>query len=127
MKSAMQKGQTLIMLLIFIIIAVTITSAATVVILLGTKSTGELEMGTVTYAVAESGAENAILRLLRNPAYAGETITVGAGTATITLNPPGSDPRVITSVGSFGNFKRTIQVSTTYISNTFTISSWKEI
>ena len=119
-----KQGQTLLMLLVFMIIAITITSAATTLIIVNSANTQKLEGGTVAYHIAESGIENALLRLLRNPNYAGETLSINGGTATITV--AGSNPYNLTSTGKKGNFSRTLQVIVNYNGN-MTISSWREI
>ena len=120
-----QKGQTLIMLLVFMVIAVIVTSAATIVILSNTNATSKFEQGLMAYKIAESGAENAVLKILRDPNYTGETMTVDGGTATATVS--GSTTKTITSVGTLDLFQRTIQVTASYVSNKLTITSWKEI
>ena len=79
-----KSGQALVTLLVFMIIAVTITSSAVMIIILNSKGSYRFQDGLVAYQIAESGAENAILRLLRNPDYTGETdLAVGEGTASI--------------------------------------------
>jgi len=119
-----KQGQTLLMLLVFMVIAITITSAATILILVNSANTQKFEGGTVAYHITESGIENALLRLLRNPNYAGETLSVNGGTATITVT--GSNPYTINSTGKKGNFSRTLQVIVNYNGN-MTISSWREV
>jgi len=119
-----QRGQALITLLFFIVIAVTITSAAVVIILTSTNSTTKFAEGMRSYYVAESGIENALLRLLRDPSYSGETLPVSDGTATITVT--GANPYTVTSVGTVGEFMRTIVVSAKYEDNELKIDSWKE-
>ncbi len=119
-----KKGQALLMLLVFSIIGITVTSAATVLVLTNSANAQKVEGGTVAHQIAESGMENALLRLLRNPFYTGETLSVDGGTAVITVT--GSNPYTITSVGSKNDFSRTIQVVLNY-NGTMTITSWKEI
>ena len=119
-------GQALVTLLFFIVVSVTITSAAIIVIILNSKSTSSVEQGAYALTIAESGAENALLRLLRNPGYTGEPLlNVGDGTATILVN--GTSPTIITSEGKIGNFVRTIKVEVGYNEGMMEISSWKEI
>src|SRR5476649_2444851 len=103
-----QKGQALITLLFFVIIAVTITTGAAIVVMTNTLNETRLQQSTLAYSVAESGSEN---RLLRNPNYTGETLTVGSGTATITVTGGGANPYIITSKGQVGNYIRTVQVT----------------
>lgn len=119
-----KKGQTLLMLLVFMIIGLTVTSASAVLLFLNSSSSQKIEGGTIAYTIAESGMENAILRLLRNPNYTGETLSLDGGSAIITVT--GSNPYTITSKGTKNNFSRTIQVEVDY-NGSMTINSWKEI
>lgn len=119
------QGQTLITLLFFVIITITITTAAVIMIIIDTKATSTYEDATLAYYVAESGAENAILRLLRDPNYIGETLPVGSGSATILVT--GGSSKTITSTGTLGNFTRKIQVQVQYTDNILSINSWNDI
>jgi len=121
-----QRGQALVTLLFFMIIAITITSAAVVVLLTNSLSAQKLEQGTASYYTAESGAENALLRLLRDPDYTGETLTIDGTTVVATVSNSGDD-YTVTSDSTSGNFKRTVQVEASFINNILTITSWKEI
>ena len=118
----MKTGQALVSLLVFIATATIITAAATTVTLINSQTTGKFAQGESALVIAQTGADNAILRLLRNSSYSGEVLTVGSGTATITVS--GSSVKTITSEGKDGNFIRKIQVVGTFVNNTFTVSSW---
>lgn len=118
-------GQTLVLLLIFMAVAITMTAAAVVVTIANSQGASEYEQGVTAYQVAEGGMENALLRLLRDPAYAGETLTVGSGTATIVVT--GSGPFIVTSTGTAGDFVRKIQVTAGYTNNILTVNSWNEV
>jgi len=118
-------GQALITLLFFVVIAITITTAAVVIILTGNTSTTSMEQGTRAYYVSEAGIENALIRLLRDPSYTGETLTIDDGSSTITVT--GSGPYVILSKGTVGNFVKTLQVDAQYTNNILTVTGWKEI
>jgi hypothetical protein len=106
-------------------IALTLTSAATMMVISNAQGTTNYSLGEEALGIAESGADNAILRLLRDPNYAGESMTVGSGTATMTVT--GGGTKTIISTGSNGSFTRTIQVVGTLSGNTFALSSWNEI
>ena len=120
----MKKGQTLVLLLVFIAIAITITSAAVVMIINSTQASSSFEQSILAYQLAESGAENAILRLLRDPTYTQETLTIGDGTATIEVT--GSDPKTIQSTGRLGDFARTVVVTAQDMDGILTVVSWQE-
>jgi hypothetical protein len=119
------RGQALITLLFFIVISVTITSAAIVMILTGSTAATDVQEGTRAYYVAESGIEEALLRLLRDPAFTNETVTITDGSVVITVS--GSSPYTITAVGTVGNNQRTIQATAEYSSGALAVSEWKEI
>ena len=118
------KGQALLMLLVFTVIGLLVTSAATTLVLVNSSNAQKTQAGLTVLQIAESGMENALIRFLRNPSYTGETLPVGEGTATITVT--GSGPFTLTSVGSIGNFSRTIQVVADY-NNILTVTSWREV
>ncbi len=119
-----QSGQTLAALVAFMTVALTLTVAATVVTLTNAQTSSQYSLGQEALRYAETGADNAMQRLLRDPSYTGETLPVGDGTATITVS--GSGTKTIVSEGMNGSFKRKVQVTVTYASNTFTVTAWNE-
>ncbi len=119
-----QKGQALITLLFFVLISLTITSGAIIIIITNSLSASKSADAALAYYAAESGIENALLRLLRDPNYAGEALSVGDATVAITVT--GGNPKVIIATSS-GNFKRTIQAQMNYNSGYYTFSNWEEL
>ena len=120
-----QGGQTLVILLTYMIIALIVTSASIALVLNSSVSTDKVYLGTNSLDIAESGAQTAMIKLIRNPSYAGETLTIGSGQALISVT--GTNPKIILSKGTFNNFTRTIQVIVDTTNNAFTATSWKEI
>ena len=120
-----QNGQTLIILLTYMIIAIIITTASIALVINSSKGTDKVYQGANSLDIAESGAETAMIKLLRDPDYTGETLTVGNGQAVITIT--GSNAKTILSRGTLNNFTRTIQVIVDTSNNTLTATSWKEI
>ncbi|MDQ5951174.1 MAG: hypothetical protein QG639_451 [Patescibacteria group bacterium] len=121
----MQAGSVLITLLIFVVVSLIIVSSAVLLVVDSTVITTNQQIGTTAISIAESGAENAILRLLRDPSYTGETLTVGTGTAVITVT--GTTPMVVRSVGTLGDFERTVEVLVARQNGVLTVTSWKEV
>ena len=119
------KGTALITLLIFVATALLVTGAAVMISITNMQGTSKFGSGESTYFIAEAGIENAIIRLLRDREYTGETLTTGNGTATIDVT--GVDTKTIVSRGILGDFKRTLRVVGTFSNNEFTISTWEEI
>ena len=121
-----QKGQTLVSLMIFMVTAIIIITAAVAVIIINSKATSKFYQGIVSYDLAEVGIENAIIRLLRNPSYTGETLVLEDKTVEIQVSGAGTGSYTIISSGTNGNFKRTIQATASYNDNILNISSWEE-
>ncbi|MEK7502484.1 MAG: hypothetical protein AAB609_03075 [Patescibacteria group bacterium] len=117
-----QKGQVFITMLFFVIIGVTIISAETIVLFTNILSASTAEQGTNAYYTAESGIEEAMLRLNRNPGYAGGVLTVGGGSAVIQV-----ENGITTAAGTYGNTIKKIQVQTVSNNGALKIVSWKEI
>ncbi len=120
-----QSGQALLMLLIFVSMMTIVTIAATALIVTSSRAASSFEQSTMAYDIAEAGAENATLRLLRTSSYTGETLTVSGGTATVTVS--GAGPQVILSQGKYNTYIRQIQVTVGYTNDVLTIQSWKEV
>ena len=125
MRKNKQSGQALITLLFFTIIAIMIAAVSISVISGGSLATGSIEQEESAYYIAESGAENAVLRLLRDPNYTGETLTIDGGSAQVVI--AGNNPYIISSTGILGNIRRTIQVDVSYNNNVLSINSWNTI
>jgi len=122
---AAERGQALVTLLFFVLISLTITTGAIIIIINNSISTSKLMQGETAYYAAESGIENALLRLLRDPDYSGETLTIGGVTAEVTVS--GDNPKTVVAIGKNGNFQRTVQAQMIYSNGYYTFSNWKEI
>ena len=119
----MKKGQTLLFLLVFMSLIVTLTTAAVSISIVNSVGNSSMQKGMIAYDIAESGAENALLRILRDSTYTGETLPIGNGTATITVE---GSPMTIISIGQYGTYQRKIEVVAS-LGDTLSIVSWKEI
>lgn len=124
-KHNLKQGQALIVLIVFVSIATIIISSAVVVTVINSRLGSDQTQSVNAFSAAETGANEAILSILRNLSYTGGTLTVGDAVATITVS--GSSDKTIVSVGSVGKFVKKVQVSGTYTGNNFTVSSWSEI
>lgn len=106
-------------------ISIMVTSASVGLILNSSTSTDKVYQGSNALTIAEGGAETAMIKLLRNIDYTGETLTIGEGEAVISVS--GSNPKIISSTGTYNNFSRTIQVIVSTTNNILTVTSWREI
>ncbi|OGD85670.1 hypothetical protein A2164_03090 [Candidatus Curtissbacteria bacterium RBG_13_35_7] len=126
-----KSGQALVTLLVFVSMASVIIAGAVAVAIINTQTTSKFEIGEEALAVAEAGADNAILKILRTPNYSNgsiphESLIVGNGTAEIDISGPVGNI-TITSIGQVNNFIRKISVTGTYNNNQFILTSWQQI
>ena len=117
-----QKGQAVVTLLFFMVIGISIVTAVVVVVLNTAVSGSNFEQGTVAYYSAETGAENALIRLIRDPSYGGETMVVDGATVTVQVSG-----NTINSTAEYGKSIRRIEVQTVYNNNVLSVLSWREI
>lgn len=121
-----QKGQTLVSLLI--IIAVTILAVASAIVSASLSSTTAITtISDKVYYSAETGAEEALIKLLRDPSYPGETLGLSGINVEITVSSPSPTERVITSTASTNSIKRRVDVSAQFLNNILTVTSWDEM
>jgi len=121
-----KSGQVAIMLILIIVVLSTITTTAVALAFSTSRDTTILTLGERSLMVAESGAENAVLRLIRDHGYTGDlSLSIGPGNATIVVT--GSAPYTILSTGRVGDIVRTVQVQANIIAGKLTIVSWQEL
>lgn len=122
-----KSGEVAIMLILIIVVLSTLTTAAVALAISTTRDTTTMTLGERSLMVAESGAENAILRLIRDPGYTGELVplSIGPGNATITVT--GTSPYTILSVGTVGDLTRKVKVVVDKVEGKLIVVSWQEI
>lgn len=118
-------GQTLVLLIVFVAVAVTVATAAVVLVISNSQNSSRFQLGSETLYIAESGAENGLMRLLRDPAYAGETLPVGDGQVVVTVT--GSGPFTLDAVGTLQQYSSHIRVIAGYTGGILTVTSWQEV
>lgn len=123
-KQIHQSGQTLVTLLVFTVVAIAVTTTAVSVMINTMRSTSLTETRVLLTQAAESGVENAILRLLRDPDYAGEQLSVGETVVTITVT--GTDTKLITATATFLDYIHTVSATLSYVNNSLEVSNWHQ-
>lgn len=125
----MNKGQAALTLIFFALVAMIATSAAVIAIVSNNLTQTKMEQGISAYYAAEAGKENALLRLLRQPNYLGETLTIDQTTTVeITVEPlPTPLHYRINALGQSGEISRQIQTIVDYNDNVLEVISCEEI
>ena len=116
---------TVTILVLMVMLIITVTAAVSVGIA-SIRDNLRYNSGENALVIAQSGVENSILRLLRDPSYtvSNANLPVGTGYATITVS--GSNPKTITSIGTIGDFRRTLVANVTISGGQLIINSWIE-
>ncbi len=120
------RGQSLVALLIFVAVAAIVTTFAVNVVIVNSFAATSFEEGAHAWELAEAGAEEGLIRLLRNPAFIGTTLTEGSDHVTVTVTGIGNAKTII-SAATVGQYVRTVTVSTSMVNNILSINTWREI
>ncbi len=124
----MKRGQTLVVLLVFMMVAITVITVSVLLAISASQSSGRAVFTWQAYDIAESGLNDALMNLLRNPYYTtppgGSTLTVGDGIATIMVTGTGGN-NVIISSGQVGSYVRVVRADTSY-NGSLVVTSWRE-
>lgn len=123
-----QSGQTLVALLFIVLVGIVVTVAATIILGINSVATGKLTQGEIARQLAESGAEDALIQLLRDNNYAvsNKEIDINSDVAIVTVSQ--GNPITIDSIGKSGDFSRTVRVTVTFdVNGVLTVGSWKEV
>ena len=119
------KGQALIPLLILIVILLSLGATAIELaignILIDRYSQEEL----IGYYTTESALENGLLRVLRNPNYAGEDLQINGASCTIEVS--GTTEKTILAFCEDENWIRRIQAQISFVDGQMEINSFQEI
>jgi len=121
-----ERGQALVMLIVITAAALSLITATTAIVLVNSQAVSQWEQGEEALVVAESGIENALLRSLRDPYYAGETLTIGDSSATVIVSGTVQE-KLIISRGTNGNFTRTVRATAVWSKGKYTLESWQEV
>lgn len=124
-KTPDQHGFILTALLVFIVVILIISTTSIAISISSMRGQSFFEGGLVTLAAAESGVENAILRLLRDPEYTGETLAIGG--AIVEIEVLATSPTIITVTADSGAYEKTIEVRLDRVAGVLQLQRWREI
>jgi len=120
-----QKGQALVSIVVLAAAAAVIAAGAALTAISLSKTAALSKDSDKVYYLAESGAEEALLALLRDPTYTGNNQKLD--NTSVVISVTGINQKTIVSEASNNNVKRRIEVLAQFTNNILTITSWKEI
>lgn len=116
-----EKGSALVTLLVFSTIALVIVTTGVLITINSTADNVGYYTQSQMYAMLEGGAENAIMQIIRNHNYTGESLSIGGGTVTISVT--GTSTKTIQVVATENNHIRRIELTGDLVNNTFNITN----
>ena len=122
---AKQPGNILVVVLVLMVVGITIASMSLALVISTTQSLGGAMESDRIRVAAEGGVENAILNVLRNPSYSGESLVID-GLTVVTTVTQGANTTVIATVTS-GTHRQRYQVVLQRVSGVLTVTSWQQI
>lgn len=126
-RKMLRKGQAMVLVLLVSVVLIIVSTMAVSLVVTNALSTTREERGAHALEIAESGAEEGILRVLRDPTVevTGLTLTVDAGSATVDIT--GSGTKTITSQGQIDGYTRRVQVELSFADGQVLVDSWEEL
>ena len=119
------KGQAVITVIFIAVIGMFIATGAIFTVANALESSSSEEMGAAAFQAAESGIENSVLRLMRDPTYTGETMNIDERSSAVISVTTGSGVS-IQSIGTVGVVSRKIVASAHYDNLVLIVDSWGE-
>lgn len=124
----MKKGQALLTFVVLISIAMMIISFVITMVSANSIAATVGQQSMLLRQAAENGIENALLRLLRDPNYSGETISASINTYETEIIVTGNDTdKTIVSTAVFQNYQQKIKAKINYTDNIMTVIYWQDI
>lgn len=118
-------GFSLIAVLVVCMFSIFVISTAVALILSASQSVTDKVVSESAVSLAESAAEDAILKLLRNPQYAGGGFALEDGQAVVSItNQP--DSPVVAVVATRAGVRRELTIHLQRVDGSLEIQSWKE-
>jgi len=117
-----EKGTALISLIMTSAISLVVLTGAVLVVVIQSRSSLAVRQNTQGQALADFGVENAAIRLLRDPNYAGESLNIDSNTVTISVAAS-----KINSSAKVGQIIKMVESGFQYNNNILTIFSWQSV
>lgn len=118
-------GQVLTSVIVFMAFGLTVIVLSTALTIINIQTTTKVNLSAQTLSYAEAGAEDAILRLARDPSYSGGSYNIDSAVINISVSGDAIN-KVITSAATYRGFTKKIVVYVSLANNKITLVSWKQ-
>jgi hypothetical protein len=119
------RGQALLPVVILMALVVILGTSLFNQSIGGLLVTSYFQEGESTLMATEGAMENGLMRLLRNPAYTGESLQIG--NISCTINTSGSAPTIVVANCNSGRTIRKLRAEVDFTSGLMEVSNLREI
>jgi hypothetical protein len=120
-------GQILTSVLVFMAFGLSIVALSATLTIISMQNTAKYSQSEQASIYAEAGAEEAVLRLIRDPSYIGGSFPVASGSVVSIQVVANGDDRVITSTATYNGFTKKVLAQVNLANSKVTLVSWKQI
>jgi hypothetical protein len=120
-----QPGQILVSVIIFMALGLTVIAMSAALTVINLQNTMKYSESAKALSYAEAGAEEGILRLIRDPTYSGGTLPLDAISVTISVVTNGTN-KDVTSTAIYNGFTKKILARISLVGDKATLLSWDE-
>lgn len=119
-------GQILTSVIVFMAFGLSVIALSSILTIINIQTTAKTGISAQALSYAEAGAEDAVLCLIRDPAYSGGTSALDSATVSVTVS---GDPvnKTITSTATYNGFTKKIVAQVSLANNRLTLVSWKQV
>ncbi len=120
-----KSGQILTSVIVFIAFGLSVIALSSILTIINLQNTAKNIISVQALSYAEAGVEDAILRLIRDPAYPGGVATLDSATVAVTISGDAIN-KTVTSTATYNGFTKKIVVVASLANNKLTLVSWKQ-
>lgn len=119
-------GQILTSVIVFVAFGLSVIAMSAVLTIINIQNSANNAQSLQALVYAETGTEEAVINLIRNPSYAGGTFTMGSTSVVVTVSGGISD-KTILSTANYNGFTKKIESHVNLSNNTVVITSWRQV
>ena len=120
-----KSGQILTSVIVFMAFGLSVIVLSSILTIINIQITAKNSVSTQALGYAEAGAEDAVLRLIREPTYSGGTTSLESASVTVTVSGDAVN-KTITSTATYNGFTKEIVATVSLANNKLTLVSWKQ-
>lgn len=120
-------GQILTSVLVFMAFGLSVIALSATLTIVNIQNTAKFAQSEQASNYAEAGAEEGILRLIRDPAYSGGNLSLSADSVIVISVSGVGATRTVTSTATYNGFTKKVQAEVSLANNKVSLVSWKQI